>query len=89
MTNSVERVYRRLQVERCQALPDEAGRVSAGSHRIGFGVGTRVRRQDMIVSPATEAQLGAGLGFFARQVLAEMCDRQQEIRLVAASATAV
>jgi hypothetical protein len=56
--------------------------------RLGFGVGTRVRGQDMIVSPATEAQLGAGLGYFARQVLAEVCARQQEIRLVTASSTA-
>jgi hypothetical protein len=56
--------------------------------RLGFGVGTRVRGRDLIVSPAAEAQLGAGLGFFARQVLAEVCERQQEIRLVAASATA-
>jgi hypothetical protein len=56
--------------------------------RLGFGVGTRVRGQDMIVSPATETQLGADLGFFGRQVLAEVCQKQQEIRLVAASATA-
>jgi hypothetical protein len=56
--------------------------------RLGFGVGTRVRGQDMIVSPTTEAQLGADLGFIGRQVLTEVCQRQQEIRLVAGSATA-
>ena len=56
--------------------------------RLGFGVGSRVRGRDMILSPATEAQLGADLGFIGRQVLGEVCQRQQEIRLVAASTTA-
>jgi hypothetical protein len=56
--------------------------------RLGFGVGTRVRGQDMIVSPATAAQLGADLGFLGRRILAEVSQRQQEIRLVAYSSTA-
>jgi hypothetical protein len=66
--------------------------VQGGRHfrlaRLGFGLGTRVRGQDMIVSPATEAKLGADLGFFGRQVLDEVSQRQQEIHLVAATATA-
>jgi hypothetical protein len=56
--------------------------------RLGFGTGTRVRGQDMIVTPATETQLGADLGFFGRRVLAEVAQRQQEMRLVAHSPTA-
>ena len=53
--------------------------------RLGFGVGSTVRGQDMVLSPTTEAQLGANIGFLANRVLAEICQKQQEIRLVAAS----
>jgi hypothetical protein len=56
--------------------------------RLGFGVGTTVRGKDTILTPATESQYGADLGFLGRRVLGEVCAKQQEMRLIASSATA-
>jgi hypothetical protein len=55
--------------------------------RVGVGVGVNARGVDRIVSPETQQALGADLGFSARLVLAGVCDKQKEVRLVAASGT--
>src|SRR5690606_21861731 len=51
------------------------------------GVGAAVGGKDVILSPETQAELGAGLGVLGRQVLAEVYQRQKEVRLVAATRT--
>jgi hypothetical protein len=55
--------------------------------RLGYGVGTTVKGQDMILTADTEAQLGANLGFIGKRVLSEVSQKQQEMRLVATAAT--
>jgi hypothetical protein len=56
--------------------------------RLGVGTGTAVGGRSVIVTPETQAGLGANLGLSASLVLSEMCAKQQESRLVAVSATA-
>jgi hypothetical protein len=56
--------------------------------RLGYGVGVNIDGKDVIVSPDTQARLGANLGFLAGRVLAGVCEKQNLIRLVAAGPTA-
>jgi len=51
--------------------------------RLAIGVGTRVGGRDMIVSPETQARLGANLGLAARMVLSGVYEKQKTVRLVA------
>lgn len=55
--------------------------------RLGVGVGVNINGKDVIVSPQTQAKLGANLGLLARQVLAGVYDKQKTIRLVAVGPT--
>ena len=45
---------------------------------VGVGFGTKVKGEPMIISPDTEAELGANLGFFARQVLSKCFEEQKK-----------
>ncbi len=49
---------------------------------IGFGLGTTVRGEEMVLSPETQARLGANLGFQERFVLSECYKRQAMARSV-------
>ncbi|MCA9069502.1 MAG: hypothetical protein KDA84_11285 [Planctomycetaceae bacterium] len=49
---------------------------------IGLGLGTKVRGQDMVLSPETQAQLGANLGIQERIVLSECYKRQAMARQI-------
>ena len=49
---------------------------------IGLGLGTKVRGQEMVLSPETQARLGANLGFQERIVLSECYKRQAMARAV-------
>jgi hypothetical protein len=55
--------------------------------RLGLGVGVNIGGQDVIVSPDTQARLGAGLKLFARQVLSAVYEKQKACRLVAVGPT--
>jgi hypothetical protein len=55
--------------------------------RLGVGVGVNIAGQDVVVTPETQARLGANLGLLARQVLSGVCDKQKLIRLVAVGPT--
>lgn len=54
---------------------------------IGLGLGTKVRGQDMILSPQTQARLGANLGFQERIVLSECYKRQAMARQIVRTGT--
>ncbi len=54
---------------------------------IGLGLGTKVQGQDMVLSPETQARLGANLGFQERIVLSECHKRQAMARAVVRTAT--
>ncbi len=55
--------------------------------RLGVGVGVNINGKDVIVSPETQAQLGANLGLLARQVLSAVYEKQKSVRLVAVGPT--
>jgi hypothetical protein len=54
---------------------------------IGLGLGTKVPGKDMILSPDTQARLGANLGFQERIVLSECYKRQSQARAVVRTQT--
>ena len=49
---------------------------------VGLGLGTKVRGQDVVLSPETQARLGANLGFQERILLSECYKKQQLARSV-------
>ncbi len=51
--------------------------------RVAVGMGTRIGEEDVIVTPQTQRQLGADLGFVAGIVLSTAHDRLGEIKIVA------
>ncbi len=53
--------------------------------RVAVGMGTRIGEQDVIITPQTQRQLGADLGFVARIVLSKAQERLAEIKVVARS----
>lgn len=53
--------------------------------KVGVGVGTTVDGQDMVMTTATEAQLGAGLGWVDRQVLSGGEEQLNRMSVVARS----
>ncbi len=55
--------------------------------RVGLGIGTQVQGKDMVLSPKTQYDLGAKLGFFQQRVFKEVYAKQAEARLVAATRT--
>ena len=67
--------------------PEGAASFSLGP--IAVGITTRVGERDMIVSPRTQGNLGAGLGFLDRLVLKEMYSVQQQVTEVVRSPTMV
>lgn len=54
---------------------------------IGVGMGTNVGGKDIIITPETQKQLGANLGFVARIVLSEAQARVRQVLVVARSDT--
>lgn len=54
---------------------------------IGLGLGTQVQGRDMVLSPDTQARLGANLGFQERIVLSECFKRQSLARAVVRTRT--
>jgi hypothetical protein len=56
---------------------------------LAVGLTARIKGKDVIVSPATQQELGAGLGFTARIVLSKAYEKLQEVQLVARSDTMV
>ncbi len=54
---------------------------------IGLGLGTTVQGRDMVLSPETQARLGANLGFQERIVLSECYKRQAMARSVVRTPT--
>jgi hypothetical protein len=68
----------------------EGQRQADGSSRfrlaeVAVGVGTTVKGQEMVLTKATEAQLGAGLGFIDRTVLSGGEDQLKQMSVVARS----
>jgi hypothetical protein len=55
--------------------------------RLGLGVGVNIDGKDVIVSPDTQARLGANLGLLARQVISAVYEKQKTVRLVAVGPT--
>lgn len=54
---------------------------------LGVGVGVKINGKDVIVTPDTQARLGANLGLLARQVLSAVCEKQRLVRLIAVGPT--
>jgi hypothetical protein len=55
--------------------------------RLAVGMGTRVGDEDVIVTPDSQARLGADLGFLARIVLSRADERLKETVVIARSPT--
>jgi hypothetical protein len=55
--------------------------------KLGLGVGVNIAGKDVIVSPDTQARLGANLGLLARQVISAVYEKQKTVRLVAVGPT--
>lgn len=53
--------------------------------KVAVGVGTRVNGKDVVLTPSTQRQLGANLGFLGRQVLSGAYDKQHDVKIVARS----
>lgn len=53
--------------------------------KVGVGVGATIQGKDTVISPDTQAKLGANLGFIARMVLKSFYSEQMEVKIVAAS----
>ena len=54
---------------------------------IGLGLGTKVQGRDIVLTPETQARLGANLGFQERIVLSECYKRQSQARAVVRTQT--
>jgi hypothetical protein len=54
------------------------GRVQYRLDKVATGLGTRINRQDIIISPETQRRLGANLGLLARVVLDKTYALQQD-----------
>lgn len=53
--------------------------------KVGVGVGAHIQGKDVVISPDTQAKLGANLGFIARMVLKSFYAEQMDVRVVLSS----